>query len=409
MQPPPSAAGLPALDLGCLPGPVRSAITARTGTTPVSGYVYDPEVAVGRAQALRTALPSWAEVFYAVKANSYAPVVRALAPHVDGFEIASAHEASLASATGTPRRPVRMAAAGPGKSAPMLARLVELGVEVINVESPLELQRVNAAAQAAGRRVAVAIRVNPDRVEVAGSLQMGGAATQFGIAEAEVPATIALAHSLPCVDLVGFHVHAVSNNLDADSHAHYVRWCIDWATRTAHANGVDLQVIDVGGGIGVPFEGEDHFDLDRFGDRLGALRPPSGVRVVFEPGRFLVTECGYYAAEVTDVKTSAGTAFAIVRGGINHFQLPTSWDILHRFAVLPVDEWPHPYPRPELRDTAITVVGELCTPEDTLARDMVVSRVRPGDVIVFTMAGSYGYEFAMPNFLGHPPAERWLV
>ena len=83
-----------------------------------------------------------------------------------------------------------------------------------------------------------------------------------------------------------------------------------------------------------------------------------------------------------------------VRGGINHFQIPTSWDILHRFAVLPVDEWPHPYPRPELRDTPITVVGELCTPEDTLARDMVVSCVRPGDIVVFTMAGSYGYEFA---------------
>lgn len=406
MQLPPSAADLPALPAHALPPRIRAAIGARIGSTPVSGYVYDLDVAIERARALRAALPPWAEVFYAVKANSFPPVLRALAPHVDGFEVASAYEAQLASSTGDA---VRLAAAGPGKSVPMLARLVDLGAEVVNAESPLELHRISAAALRAGRRSGVAIRVNPDRIEVSGSLRMGGAATQFGLPEAEVPAAIALARSLPGIDLVGFHIHAVCNNLDADAHARYVRWCLEWAMRAADVHGVDLQVVDVGGGLGVPFEGEEPFDVGRFGDLLAAMSPPVGVRVVFEPGRYLVTECGYYVAEVTDVKTSRGTAFAIVRGGINHFQIPTSWDILHRFAVLPVEEWPHPYPRPELRDTSITVVGELCTPEDTLARDVKVTSARPGDVIVFPMAGSYGYEFAMPRFLGHPPAERWLA
>jgi diaminopimelate decarboxylase len=397
MQPPPSAAGLPVLDAKQVP----AGITA-------GGYHYDLDVAAGLARGLRAALPSWAEVFYAVKANSFPPVVAALAPHVDGFEVASAREAELASGLGSGR----MVAAGPGKSAALLTRLVDLNVEVINVESLLELHRVNAAALSAGRRVSVAIRVNPERIDVTGSLVMGGAATQFGLPEADVPAALELAAGLPGVDVVGLHVHAVCNNLDAGAHAQYVRWCLDWSAATAREHGVDLRLVDVGGGLGVPFErfrGENPFDVARFGELLAEMRPPEGVRVVFEPGRYLVTECGYYAAEVTDLKHAYGTTFAILRGGINHFQLPTSWDILHQFAVLPVDEWPHPFPRPEIRDEQVTIVGELCTPEDTLARDMTVARIRPGDLVVFPMAGSYGYEFAMPEFLGHPPAERHVL
>jgi diaminopimelate decarboxylase len=406
MQPPPSAADLPAYPPDRLPAHVRAAISAAAGdpARPVSGYFYDLPVAAELARGLRAALPGWAEVFYAVKANSYPPILDALAPHVDGFEVASAREAELASDV----KP-RMVGAGPGKSMPLLTRLIELGVEVINVESLLELHRVNRAAEVAGRRVQVAIRVNPTRIDVAGSLVMGGTATQFGLPETDVPAAIALAKSLPALGLVGFHIHAVCNNLDAEAHARYLRWCLTWSVETARAHGVDLRLVDVGGGLGVPFEDEDPFDVARFGALLGEIRPPAGVRVVFEPGRYLVTECGYYAAEVTDLKHAYGTTFAILRGGINHFQLPTSWDIIHNFAVLPIDAWPDPFPRPGVQDASITVVGELCTPEDTLARDVKVGRVRAGDVVVFPMAGSYGYEFAMPEFLGHPAATRQPV
>jgi 2-[(L-alanin-3-ylcarbamoyl)methyl]-2-hydroxybutanedioate decarboxylase len=409
MQLPPSADHLPALGHQALPAGIHAAITRRAtqpGAAPVSGYFYDLEVAADRARGLRAALPEWAQVLYAVKANSHPPVLAALAPHVDGFEVASAREAALAESVS--ERAV-LAAAGPGKSVPMLDALLRAGVDVINVESPLELHRVDAAARAAGRRQPVALRVNPDQVEVAGSLQMGGAATQFGIPEADVPAVAALARSLPGVELVGFHIHAVCNNLDAEAHARYVRWCLDWSIGASRDHGFDLRVVDVGGGLGVPFGGEEPFDVERFGKLLAAVAPPEGVRVVFEPGRYLVTDCGFYAAEVTDVKVSRGTTFVVLRGGINHFQIPTSWDILHRFAVLPVDAWPHRFSRPGAEDTSVTVVGELCTPEDTLAVDMHVARVRAGDVVVFPMAGSYGYEFAMPEFLGHPPAERHVV
>jgi 2-[(L-alanin-3-ylcarbamoyl)methyl]-2-hydroxybutanedioate decarboxylase len=412
IQLPPSSAPLSAHPVEVLPPGVRTRLTELARReAPVSTYLYDPAVAIGRARQLREALPEWAAVYYAVKANAFPALVEALAPHVDGFEVASRSEVELAlAATGTPAgAPAPLVAAGPAKSVPVLTALVRAGVEAVNAESPLELHRISRIARAEGVTARVALRVNPAEIPVSGSLHMGGAPSQFGVAEPEVPAVLREARTLPGIDLVGFHIHAASNNLDAETHAAYLRWCVEWSVRTARENGIDLRHVDIGGGIGVAFEGEPPFDVARFGELAAAVEVPPGVKVVLEPGRFLVADCGWYAAEVTDLKTSYGETFVILRGGINHFQLPTSWEIVHNIAVLPVNDWAESCPRPVAEDTRVTVVGELCTPEDTLLRDVRVDRVRAGDLVVFPYAGSYGWEFAMHRFLGHPVAERHLI
>ncbi|WP_246075389.1 alanine racemase [Nonomuraea terrae] len=409
IQLPPSAAPRSAYPVDVLPPELRRLLLflGKAGP-PVCAYVYDGNVAADRARELRSALPPWAAVYYAVKANSFPGVVAALAPYVDGFEVASKAELELAlrakPAAGPP-----IVAAGPAKSVPVLTALVRAEVEAINAESLLELHRISRIAVAEGLRARVALRVNPAEIPVTGSLHMGGRPSQFGVAEPDVPEVLSQALRLPGLDVVGFHVHAVSGNLDADAHAAYLRWCLEWSARTARANGVDLRHIDIGGGIGVAFEGEKPFDVARFGELAARVEPPPGAKVLLEPGRYLVADCGWYAAEVTDVKTSYGTSFVVLRGGINHFQLPTSWDIVHNMAVLPVERWPEGCPRPVAENTEVTVVGELCTPEDTLLRDVRVDRVRAGDLVVFPYAGSYGWEFAMHRFLAHPVAERHLL
>jgi diaminopimelate decarboxylase len=233
---------------------------------------------------------------------------------------------------------------------------------------------------------------------------MGGLASPFGIPEAEIPAAVAALDALPGVQFAGFHLHAVSGNMDAVRHAEYVRWALDWSIQMAERHRLALRSVDVGGGLGIPFEPGPEFDLAAFGAALPEI--PAGLELIFEPGRWLAGPAGWYATEVVDVKHSYGEAFVVVRGGINHFQLPTSWEIRHNFAVLPVDDWPAGLPRPKAERTAVTVAGELCTPEDVLARDVTVDTVRAGDVLIFPNAGSYGFEFAMPAFLGHPPALR---
>ncbi|WP_262391298.1 alanine racemase [Nocardiopsis sp. CNR-923] len=404
MEPPRSFENAPCLPADRIPERVREAAHALAAGSG-SGYVYDPGQAAERARTLRAALPGWARVYFAAKSNGFAPVLAHLAEAVDGFEAASLHEARACLASLAERRrgprPGRIAVSGPGKTPELLAGLARLRAEegadvVVNAESELELHRISAAAREAGTVVPVTLRVNPERVPVSGALVMGGTPGPFGVPEPLVPSALRTASLLPGLDLVGFHVHAVSGNTDAVAHAAYVRWCLEWARATARAQGVDLRVVDVGGGLGVPFEeGDTAFDLAAFGAALAELDDP-GVEVVFEPGRWIAAPTGWYAARVTDVKSAYGGHFAVVRGGINHFQLPTSWEIRHNFAVLPGRAWPSSLPRPGVAAVPVTVSGELCTPEDVLAREVRVESVHAGDVLVFPNAGATGTSSRCP-------------
>jgi len=198
VQFPPSAGGLPALDVAALPERVLRSLVVRAhaaraagGAVP-GGYHYLPAVAAARAAALRAALPDRWRLCFAVKANSFPPVLAALAAEVDGFEVASAAEVAAARAA-LPGGLV--VAAGPGKTVAVLRALVAGGVDLVNVESALELRRLDAVAAEAGRRVRAALRVNPSAAAPAGALTMGGVPSAFGIPEPDVAAVLDLAAS----------------------------------------------------------------------------------------------------------------------------------------------------------------------------------------------------------------------
>ncbi|GIJ56645.1 alanine racemase [Virgisporangium aurantiacum] len=369
----------------------------RAAARPVCVYVYHPDVLRERARAVRAALPAGAALLYAVKANGDARALTALAGVVNGFDVASGGELALAVSSGARR----IVFAGPGKTPAELAAAVDAGAEInieINVESLLELHRLADITS----RATVALRVNRAAATPGGSHRMTGTATPFGLAEEDLPAAVGLARTHG-FDVTGFHLHAVSNNLDAAAHVAFVADAVRWSADAARRHGIDLRTINVGGGFGVDYTGDRTFDL-------AALRTlPADPRLVFEPGRYLAAPAGWYAAEVLDLKRVHGTWFAVIRGGTHHFRLPAAWGYSHPFTVLPVDGWPHRYPRPELRDTPVTVTGELCTPRDVLARDAVPPRIRVGDVVVFANAGAYGWDISHHQFLRHDPPERvWL-
>jgi diaminopimelate decarboxylase len=390
---------------GGVPDRVRAAVeslAARPG--PVCGYVYDAGVLRSRATGLRAALPAGAALCYAVKANGDPRVLAALAGLVDGFDVASGGELALARAAAPDGLVVF---AGPAKTDAELAAAIAAGA-VLNVESLLELRRLAAVAGPAGSP-RVALRVNRAATRppaLAGSHAMAGTPTPFGLDEADLPAAVALARALR-LEPTGFHLHAVSNNLDAAAHAAYVTAAVAWSATTADRLDMDLRYVNVGGGFGVDYTGGREFDLAAL---AAGLAPVSADRrLVFEPGRYLAAPAGWYAAEVVDLKRVHGTWFAVLRGGTHHFRLPAAWGYSHPFTVLPVDRWPYGGERPEVRDAAVTVAGELCTPRDVLAREVTVARLRVGDVLVFGNAGAYGWDISHHDFLRHPhPAVVWL-
>jgi 2-[(L-alanin-3-ylcarbamoyl)methyl]-2-hydroxybutanedioate decarboxylase len=350
-----------------------------------------------------------------MKANGHPDLVRAFAEASDGIEVASGGELAIATEVGARR----IAFGGPAKTDAELRAAVTVAATgnidlTVNVESPLELRRLIHAAASAGRpaRVRVALRVNRTAVGVSGSHLMTGGPTPFGMDEVVLPTAAALATTAEAraAGLVvdGFHLHAVSNNLDADAHAAFIRDAVAWSAGAARRFGVPLRQVNVGGGLGVDYTGDGRFDLDRLAAGLRDL-DTAGADLVLEPGRFLAAPAGWYAAEVIDLKQTHGRWFAVLRGGTHHFRLPAAWGYSHPFTVVPVERWDHPWPRPEIADVEVDAVGELCTPRDVLARSRPVGRLRVGDVLVFPNTGAYGWDISHHEFLRHPYPQMVVI
>jgi 2-[(L-alanin-3-ylcarbamoyl)methyl]-2-hydroxybutanedioate decarboxylase len=385
--------------------PERVIEALRGASHPVCAYVYDRATLRATAAALRDALPPGTLLCYAVKANGHPDVVATMAATVDGLEVASGGELALATAAGAGL----VVFGGPAKTDTDLASAVGAGA-VVNVESGHELRRLSLAAAAVRGGVTVCLRVNrAGTAALDGSHHMTGTPTPFGIDEAQLDEVVALAETLPGIELAGYHLHAVSNNLDAAAHAAFVTDAVDWSVAAAQRHGIALRYVNTGGGLGVDYTGPARFDLDVLHSGLSKIDLPDGARLVVEPGRFLAADAGWYAAEVLDLKQTHGRWFAVLRGGTHHFRLPAAWGYSHPVTVLPVEEWPYPFPRPEVRDAAVDVAGELCTPRDVLARDAPVDRLRVGDVMVFARAGAYGWDISHHEFLRHPYPQMLVI
>ncbi len=392
-----------------VPVHVRSALMA--SPPPRCAYVYDRGALSTAAEAVRAVLPAGVGLLYAVKANGHADVLAGLAGSVDGFEVASGGELALARiARAGVGAATEIVFSGPAKTDVELAAAVEAEATV-HVESLLELRRLAVASEAAGMRARVALRVNRADATLPGTHQMTGHPTPFGIDEAQLGEAVELARGLPSVRLIGFHLHAVSNNLDAAAHARFVGEAIRWSTAAAAKQAISLEYLNVGGGFGIDYTGGARFDLGALGrglaDAVAAL--PGGTRLVFELGRFLTADAGWYAAEVLDLKHTHGRWFAVLRGGTHHFRLPAAWGYSHPFTVVPVEEWARPYERPVVADVPVDVVGELCTPRDVLARNQLVGRLRVGDLLVFGRAGAYGWDISHHEFLRHESPDFIIV
>ncbi|GIE28164.1 diaminopimelate decarboxylase [Actinoplanes italicus] len=357
---------------------------------PRCAYIYDTTALRSRAATLRAHLPDNTTMLYAVKANGHPAVVRTLAEVCDGLEVASGGELNLAVRAGARR----IVFGGPAKTDSELAAAVAAGA-LLNVESPHELRRLAAL----GVHADVCLRVNRAGTALTGSHTMTGTPTPFGIDETQLPQVLA---DIPAgLRVIGFHLHAVSNNLDGHAHAGFLTASLTWAQHTARRYDLRLHVVNAGGGLGVDYLSDASIDPTPLKD----VTVPDGVELILEPGRYLTADAGWYAAEVLDLKTTHGRTFAVLRGGTHHFRLPAAWGYSHPFTVIPVDDWPHPYPRPEVHDTEVDAVGELCTPRDVLTRGRHVTRLRAGDILLFARAGAYGWDISHHDFLRHDPPD----
>jgi diaminopimelate decarboxylase len=358
---------------------------------------------------LRSTLPTGVELGYAVKANPMPAVVQHLSGLVDSFDVASVGEMKVALDTPVPAS--RVSFAGPGKTPAELGQAIAAGV-TIELESETEAARVAQIAERLGVRPRVAVRVNPDfRVKGSG-MRMGGGAQQFGVDAERVPAllnTLAVAD----LELLGFHIFAGSQNLNAEILCEAQRATVALALRLAESAPAPIRYLNIGGGFGIPyFERDEPLDLAAIGDNLSglmadAIRPNlPDARVVIELGRYIVGECGVYVTRIVDRKESRGKTFLIVDGGLHH-QLAASGNfgqVIRRNYPVAIGN------RAAGGATeVVSIVGCLCTPLDLLADDVVLPRAEIGDLVVILQAGAYGLSASPTAFLSHPAPVEVLV
>jgi diaminopimelate decarboxylase len=374
------------------------------GERPICAFLHDLDALRRHALGIARSLPPKAELFYAVKANNDPRILRTLAPYVAGFEVASSGEIlRVREAIGAEARIIM---GGPARTREDIELILTHGVERLHVESVHTLRLANAVATHAARVLPILLRVNLAGPVPGATLTMGGAATQFGIAQPDIPDALRLLKDCPALLFEGFHFHTVSNNRDAAGHAALCAMELELARSWANQHGLNLRIVNLGGGWGVDYGDPDwRFDIEAF---VRALAPHEGedFGFQFECGRILTAYHAAYVCEILDIKSVHGRAFALLRGGTHHFRLPSSWAHNHPFLILPRHDWPHSWPRPEIANTRVTLAGELCTPKDVLANDVPVERARIGDLACFLMAGAYGWDISHHDFLCHAHPER---
>ena len=390
----------------CVAGKPVSYWTEKAGRTPL--FVYSRERIIDRFAELRSAMPQRLKINYAIKANSFAPILDLVANLADGLDIASGGELDMVRATGFDLS--RVSFAGPGKRDMELESAIASGV-TLNLESENEAQRSLGIAEKLGKTPKLAIRVNPD-FELKGSgMKMGGGPKPFGIDADRVPALVRLLQAAGA-DFRGFHIFTGSQALSAEAVIDMQAKVLDCANRLAREAEVALPKLNMGGGFGIPyFPGDEPLDIRSVGSALEerfATLPDtlSGADLFIELGRYLVGEAGVYLTRIVDRKVSYGQTYLVTDGGLHH-QLAASGNfgtvvrrnypvaIASRFGAEPVEE--------------ANIVGCLCTPLDRLADQAHVPHAEVGDLVAVFCAGAYGASASPSAFLGQGPAAEILV
>jgi len=381
-------------------------LVTQVGSSPF--YAYDRGLLSQRVAELRAALPPVVKLHYAMKANPLPALVKHMAGLVDGIDVASGGELTVALAAGA--NPREISFAGPGKRETELRQAVAAGI-LVNVESFREIGLLAEISQELGLPARVAVRVNPDFELKASGMKMGGGPKQFGIDAEQVPAALAEIGKAG-LSFEGFHLFAGSQNLKAEAIVEAEQKSYELALRLAQDAPAPVRVINLGGGFGIPyFPGEQRLDLAPVGANLAALveRTKSELpqaELVIELGRYLVGEAGIYVTRILDRKVSRGQVFLVCDGGLNH-HLSASGNfgqVIRKNYPVAIGN------RMDATEKEIaSVVGPLCTPLDLLADRMELARAEPGDLVVVFQSGAYGASASPQSFLGHPPVSEILV
>ena len=361
-------------------------------------YVYSQHTLEDHFQKLDTALaPLDHLICFAMKANSNAAVMRALANLGGGFDVVSEGELRrVIVAGGDPRKCVF---AGVGKTEPEIEFALRRGIYAFNVESEPELIRINRVAARLKKIAPVAVRVNPNiDAHTHAKITTGTYENKFGIAFEEVEGVYARASKLKNLRLRGLQMHIGSQLTQVQPFDLAVRKVLPLVTKLARKH--RFEFFSIGGGLGIVYDpaldsgspawwrsaaAKNILTPATYAATLLPLLQPLGLRILIEPGRFIVGNAGILVTRVEYVKRTGRKNFVIVDAAMNDLIRPAFYDSYHQIV---------PLTRRGGAVVSSDVVGPICESGDYFAKDRPLPRVGEGDYLALLSAGAYGFVMA---------------
>lgn len=336
-------------------------------------------------------------ICYAVKANSNLAVLNVLARLGSGFDIVSEGELRRVIAAGG--HPSKVVFSGVGKTATEMRYALELGIRCFNVESLAELERLNEVAGDVGKVAPVSLRVNPDvDAKTHPYISTGLKENKFGIDIESAPAVYQRAAELPNINVVGVDCHIGSQLSDLTPFVDAldrVLVLID----TLATQGINLQHIDLGGGLGITYRDETPPSPADYAAALLAPLEARGLEIILEPGRAIAGNAGLLLTRVEYLKPGDEKNFAIVDAAMNDLLRPALYSAWQD--IIPVQ------PRESGEAQVYDVVGPVCETGDFLGKDRELN-IAEGDVLAVCSAGAYGFTMSS-NYNSRPRVPEVMV
>lgn len=364
-------------------------------------YCYSTATLERHYKVFAGALPAGSLIAYAAKANDNLAVLKTLARLGAGADVVSGGELAKALAAGIPAG--KIVFSGVGKTREEMRSGLDAGIYQFNVESEPELVALNEVALSMGTRAPITLRVNPDvDAKTHAKITTGTSETKFGIPFAHAREVYAHAAALKGIEIVGVDVHIGSQITDLEPfETAFTR--VGELIRDLRADGHVITRLDMGGGLGVPYENNNTPPPDpaAYGAMVTRVTRDFGCKLSFEPGRLIAANAGVLVSRVIYVKRGDAKTFLIIDAGMNDLVRPAMYDAWHE--IVAVSEPAPGSPRPKY-----DVVGPVCETSDLFASGRALPELKSGDLVAILSAGAYGAVMA-GDYNARPRAAEVLV
>ena len=354
---------------------------AKKHSTPL--YVYSYHTLVDHYLKLKSAFSEINPLIcYSVKANSNLSILKALIAKGAGLDIVSGGELFRAQKSACPAQ--RIVYASVGKTDQEISAAIDRGILFFNVESLAELKNINRIARGLNKITRVAIRINPDvEAKTHKYISTGKITNKFGIDLDSAYKILLLRAKFRNLNICGLHIHIGSQITQSAPFVEAIKKISNFIQRLKN-KGIGLEYLNIGGGLGIIYDHESPQTAQIYANEIIPLLKKTGLKIIMEPGRFIVGNAGILVVKVLYIKYTPKKKFIIVDGGMNDLIRPALYSAYHNI-------WPL---IKNTKTEKADVVGPICESGDFLAKERLIAKVKEGDYLAVMSAGAYGFSMS---------------